>query len=237
MSSEAYPEFYHRTHEVLKLESQFLQQRIIEIQHLSDYINVLDLACGTGRLSHILKSADHLVSLDCNFAMLQFRQKQEFYNEALFQADNRRLPFKSNCFDMVVLAMNSIAYFSPKDVLLLMGEVNRVLKSNGAFILDQLNPEYLVTDDQFVELVGPNSGEAYEKISQKQSDGWRRVTRKYCSNDGNIHNIDEFLYFHELEKLRNTAYSVGFKTCLVWNGFGKSRVHRKSSRWVFEIRS
>ena len=237
MGFEAYPEFYHRSHGILKLESQFIQQRISEIGESPASIKILDLACGTGRLSNLFGTVDHLISSDKNFLMLKFRQKLKCDNEALFQADNLQLPMKSNCFDMILLSMNSVAYFSPDEVLVLMKEVNRVLKDGGIFIFDQLDPRRLSIDDEFVKLIGCDCFTAYERIDQKQIDGWQKVTRKYCSNDGNTYDIQEWLYFHKLNDLRKSANTAGFKTCVVWDGFGKSRVHRKSSRWVFEIRS
>ena len=236
MSSDAYPEFYHRTHEVLKLESQFINQRIMELNKVSNSIRVLDLACGTGRLSHLFSSADHLLSLDLNFSMLHFKGSIKSPYEALIQSNSLKLPFKRRYFNMIVLSMNSIAYFSPEEVRILFAEVNRVLGCNGVFILDQLNPEYLKADESFIELVAFPEFKAYEKIGYRRPDGWREVTRKYFIEHNDIQKRDELLYFHKLQNLRNEALSVGFKTCLVWSGFGKSRVHRNSSRWVFEIR-
>ena len=42
---------------------------------------------------------------------------------------------------MIVLAMNSIAYFSPDEASVLLNEVHRLLKPKGIFIMDQLNPD------------------------------------------------------------------------------------------------
>ena len=236
-SLNTYPEFYHRTHQVLKLESQFIKRRIIELTEVNESIRVLDLACGTGRLSHLFCSANQLVSLDLNFSMLEFQYDNKFSGENLIQSNSLKLPFKDCSFNMIILAMNSIAYFSPAEVIVLFKEVNRVLDRDGLFILDQLNPQYLITDESFVELLGSQNNKAYEKIGSKCPDGWRKVTRKYFTSKNDFKEIEELLYFHKLENLRDIALIVGFKTCLIWNGFGKSRVHRNSSRWVFEIRA
>ena len=209
---------------------------MLELHQLNSSIEVLDLACGTGRLSHLFALANRLVSLDLNYSMLKFKCVDRSLNEILVQSNTLKLPFKAHSFNMIVLAMNSIAYFSPDEASVLLNEVHRLLKPKGIFIMDQLNPEHLKIDESFVELVGSQQYKSYEKIGQKQPDGWRRVTRKYFTKPLHSKEIDELLYFHKLEKLRDLALSVGFKSCVIWSGFGKSRVYRNSSRWVFEIR-
>ena len=156
--------------------------------------------------------------------------KSCFSDKEIFKCD----AITSDIFDILLISAIEV---TTSEVIILFKEVNRVLDRNGLFILDQLNPQHLITDESFVELIGSQHSKAYEKIGSKCPDGWRKVTRKYFTYKNNFKEMEELLYFHKLENLRDIALIVGFKTCLVWNGFGKSRVHRNSSRWVFEIRA
>ncbi len=97
---------------------------------------VLDLGCGTGRLTDLLLNNGGEVSgIDVSEKMLEVaRKKYPWVNFA--QADAENLPFKDDEFDVVVSAF-VIVHF--KDLQKLFDEVCRVLKSGGIFVLTNIN--------------------------------------------------------------------------------------------------
>ena len=60
---------------------------MLELHQLNGSIEVLDLACGTGRLSHLFALANRLASLDLNYSMLKFKCVDRSLNEILVQSN------------------------------------------------------------------------------------------------------------------------------------------------------
>jgi ubiquinone/menaquinone biosynthesis C-methylase UbiE len=105
---------------------------------------VLDIACGTGELEHLLLArwpALRIVGTDLSGGMLrQAVRKGEDRRASWVQAEAARLPFPDNAFDCAVCA-NSFHYFrSPMSAL---REVCRVLHPHGWFVLVDWCDDYL----------------------------------------------------------------------------------------------
>jgi len=99
----------------------------------------LDLACGAGRHSAALASRGaRVVGFDLSMSLLRAAQRRP--GARLVRGDMRALAFGSARFDLVVNLFTSFGYFDRdddhRDVL---GEVARVLRPGGRFVLDFLN--------------------------------------------------------------------------------------------------
>ena len=96
---------------------------------------LLDLACGSGRVSLPLHAGGiSVVGIDLDpVALAAFRNQAG--TVALVQGSGPELPFASACFDWV-LAMQCFEYFDHRRFL---GEAYRVLRPGGLLIFDALN--------------------------------------------------------------------------------------------------
>jgi ubiquinone/menaquinone biosynthesis C-methylase UbiE len=98
---------------------------------------VLDLGCGTGRHTIILKKRGAKVwGIDLTPKMLEIA-KAEVKGVDFRLGTVYKLPYKSNFFDMVVSGL-VVEYFSNVDKA--FKEINRVLKKNGIFVFSITNP-------------------------------------------------------------------------------------------------
>ncbi len=103
---------------------------------------VLDLGCGSGIYSEILKSRGAIVSgIDISKKMIDIAKSQvdgiDFKVGSVY-----KLPYRSNYFDIVLAAL-VIHYFD--DLEAAFREIRRVLKKGGYFVFSTDNPVVLAT--------------------------------------------------------------------------------------------
>ncbi|EGR0771692.1 malonyl-[acyl-carrier protein] O-methyltransferase BioC [Vibrio cholerae] len=100
-------------------------------------LQVLDLGCGTGYFSALLRERGaQVVCADISHAMLeQARQRCGDEGMSYQLADAEQLPFTSACFDLV---FSSLALQWCEDLSLPLSEIRRVLKPHGQAFLSTL---------------------------------------------------------------------------------------------------
>ncbi len=101
---------------------------------------VLDLACGAGRhLRELARSGVPAVGLDLSRELLE-EARQADPSARLVRADMRRLPFADAAFGGLTSFFTSFGYFAARaDDLRVAGEMRRVLRPGGSFMLDFFN--------------------------------------------------------------------------------------------------
>ncbi len=92
---------------------------------------VLDLACGTGRLTRALAQNSRAFGLDAARAMLD--EARHIDPTDFIQGDAFKLPFADSAFDAVT-ALRLVFHFKQLD--LLFAEVSRVVRPGGSFVFD-----------------------------------------------------------------------------------------------------
>ena len=104
-------------------------------KNLTDKI-VLDLGCGTGRLTgNLLERGASVIGVDVSREMLNILKKK-FPQVETVLADVENLPFEDNRFDLV---MANFLIVHLKDLDLAFREIYRVLKDDGFLILTNIN--------------------------------------------------------------------------------------------------
>lgn len=107
-------------------------------------MSVLDLGCGTGRITRELVRRELRVwACDLNpLALNSLRASLDSSSAVIVKiADARELPFENEFFDAVVVAFNGLDYVYPEsDRLHAVVEISRVLRPGGVFIFSSHNP-------------------------------------------------------------------------------------------------
>lgn len=111
---------------VYKKEEELFKQLLMK-----EELNVLDLACGSGRYTEMLNSEKY-VGLDFSPAMLKLA-KQRYPENQFILADAFHLPFKEEVFNQVFASR--FIHHHP-DLRDFYHEVSKVLFKNGVFIFD-----------------------------------------------------------------------------------------------------
>lgn len=122
--------------------------RIIEILHLEPDQKILDLCCGQGR--HTLELARrgyNAEGLDQSHYLIQRARstaKKEELSVRFREGDARRLPYRTDTYDVVLVLGNSFGYLdSVEEDLRILTELRRILKPWGRVLLDVADGEYL----------------------------------------------------------------------------------------------
>lgn len=109
---------------------------------------ILDLCCGNGRHSIELKKLGYdVVGIDLSEDLLESARKKASENNIdlkLIKCDMREIPYE-NYFDLVVQFFTSFGYFeTDEENQKVLSAISRSLKGNGRFLIDYLNPDYIV---------------------------------------------------------------------------------------------
>jgi malonyl-CoA O-methyltransferase len=111
------------------------QRSMLEVWPNVDGMRVLDLACGSGRYSHLLCEANaaQVVALDFCMGMLE-----QVAAAARVRASMMQLPFRAAVFDTVV---SGLAVGHATDIRQWMSEVARVLRPEGNLVYSDFHSE------------------------------------------------------------------------------------------------
>jgi SAM-dependent methyltransferase len=107
---------------------------------------VLDLACGAGRHTRVLRERWWTVGLDLSMALLKLARK-ESADGPYVRADMRDLPFADGTFDLVVNLFTSFGYFDDdSEHLRVLSCVSTAMKHGGTLVIDFLNSSQVRRD-------------------------------------------------------------------------------------------
>jgi len=107
---------------------------------------VLDLACGAGRHTRVLRERWWTVGLDLSLALLRLARRESL--EAPYvRADMRELPFADESFDLVVNLFTSFGYFEDdSEHVRVLACVGAAMKRGGTLVIDFLNASQVRRD-------------------------------------------------------------------------------------------
>ncbi|TVR41119.1 MAG: class I SAM-dependent methyltransferase [Planctomycetota bacterium] len=142
--------------------------------------SILELGCGTGRISLLLAAMGHrVIGLDCVAAMLQHaRSKPGAAEVQWIEGDMRRLDavdeLSLGAFDAVIIANNTLAHVHTVAQLLDICEyIQRLLKPGGSLWLDCFAPsEDLLHpgSEDLVTYIDPSDGAMVQVVEEHSCD-------------------------------------------------------------------
>ncbi|HEX6250946.1 MAG TPA: methyltransferase domain-containing protein [Gemmatimonadaceae bacterium] len=104
---------------------------------------VLDLACGSGRHTRLLRKLGWSVGLDLSPVLLRLARANDPEGPYV-RADMRILPFADDTFSLITNLFTSFGYFATdEEHATVLAEIRRVLREGGVFVLDYLNAPHV----------------------------------------------------------------------------------------------
>jgi len=201
---------------------------------------VLDHCCGSGRLSIPLSLHMPVVSLDLSSYLLQAAKEKAkqmgVENLHLIRADMRCLPFRSGVFDNLINVWTSFGYFSEAENKAVFEEIASVLKSGGIFVLDLVNPNWLLMN--FREKDWREDKEYLSLVHRSLDWKDKRIECRWIVINKQTKEFDEINFDHrlyDLQELKTLLDNVGLETMQVYGSFKKEDFDEARSERIIII--
>lgn len=194
---------------------------------------VLDLACGAGRHTEVLRRRGYrTLGVDLSLTLLAHRP-----DLPRVAGDMRGLPFTAATFDWVLNFFTSFGYFeSERENFRVLEEVVRVLTPGGAFLVDLLNPEPAVRG------LSPTESRQVEG-RQVEIERWYDAARERINKriviecaDGPPRTYLESVRAYRLEEVTNGLAWAGLEVAGRYGGFDGAPYSRESERMILLAR-
>lgn len=189
----------------------------------------LDLACGAGRHTRVLREIAWTVGLDLSFTLLSIARKDS-PDSPYVRADMRAIPFADEAFDLVVNLFTSFGYFeADAQHRRVLAEVARVTCPGGRFVMDFLNADEvrrsLVPYDERV--IGDRVVEQRRSITSDN-----RFVEKTISLRGDSKQFVERVRLFDAEELATMIKEAGFRIDHSFGGYDASAMTAASDRVI-----
>jgi SAM-dependent methyltransferase len=217
---------------------------------------VLELACGTGRLTFPLaRTGAHVTGLDSSapfLARAAERVPAELRSRVELVEGDMRAPGLAGPFDLVLVAFNSLAYLHTiDDQLACLRAARGLLADGGRFAFDLVMPRFDLLAEAMGRCCPPVRVDADHPVAEQ---GLRRMIRSYVDRydaasqtlrstntytlvgeDGRVEHrigdVDWHIYFpRELEAVLAAA---GLRVEHRWGGYDRSPWSAASRRYVW----
>ena len=201
---------------------------------------VLDLGCGTGKLTRLMAKAGYdMTGVDSSAEMLQIAWSQTVEEEILCCVQERQELDLDGCVRAVYSACDCINYVLDEEELQeAFARVYEHLETGGLFIFD------MNTDSNYTQLLGENtfaeSREDGSFIWENYYDEEERIneydlTPFITEQDGLYRRFSEThyqrdYYFHQIKIMLEKA---GFVCEAIYDDYSEETVHAESERAVF----
>jgi ubiquinone/menaquinone biosynthesis C-methylase UbiE len=196
---------------------------------------VLDLCCGMGRHSLALAEAGYEVTgVDLSEPLLREARSQIGAEQVIFlSSDMRDLPLDGG-FDAVVNLFTSFGYFeADEEQIKVLREICRMLKPGGKFIIDFLNPAYVIR--HLVPHSTREDGENLIDESRRIEDGYvKKDIILTSNNDSTPRQYHERVKLYPLEKFEEMISEAGLQLEAVHGSYEEEAYDAESStRMIF----
>lgn len=208
-------------------------------------VNILELACGTGKIAvDLAKEGYNVTGFDLSDEMLSLaydRMEKENVQILLLEGDMREIG-EIGSYDMVTCFSDSLCYLTEEeDLQKVFDGVYATLKKEGTFLFDvhslyQVNEifpgyQYIYQDEKDVFL--------WESFEGEKPNSVEHMLTFFIEKEEDI--FERIHEFHEertysIEVFTKLLTNAGFKDIDVKADFGRQSIQSDTSRWFFTCR-
>jgi SAM-dependent methyltransferase len=181
---------------------------------------VLDLACGHGRIANRLAGRGcRLTGLDATPLFLERARSDAAargVSVTYIEGDMRLLPWDDEHFDRVINVFTAFGYFDDADNRRVLAEVARVLRPGGRLAMELNNRDWLIRNFQPASVVD-RAGDLMIDQRRLEPLTGRIVTERTVVRQGQVRRIPFFVRLFTFTEMRDWLLGAGFATV---HGYG-----------------
>lgn len=188
-------------------------EAVWRLLELEPGMEVLDLACGHGRIANRLAGRGALVTgLDATPLFLEHARRDASEREVAARyvaGDMRSLAWRGSRFDRVLSWFTSFGYFDDDDNRRVLHEAHRVLRPGGKFLIENNNLSELLPRWQPAVVVQRGSDFSIDRSIFDPTTGRARTDRIVIRN-GHVRRFSFSVRMFIAAELRNWLIDAGF---------------------------
>lgn len=193
---------------------------IWRLLQLEPGMQVLDLACGHGRIANRLAARGcQVTGLDSTPLFLDHagRDAAELGVAVDYvEGDMRALPWTQR-FDRVVNWFSAFGYFDDPDNRRVLTEIARVLRPGGHVAFELMNRDWLVREFQPDRVAAERDGDLIIDRTRLDPLTGRALTERIVLRAGRVRRIPFFLRLFTFTELRDWLFAAGFAGIEAYN--------------------
>jgi SAM-dependent methyltransferase len=187
---------------------------IWQLLELEPGLEVLDLACGHGRIANALAARGcQVTGLDATPLFLD-RARHDAAARGVavtyVEGDMRELPWTGR-FDRVINWVTAFGYFDDSDNRRVLSEVARVLKPGGLFALEMNNRDWVIRHFQPASVAERDGDLLIDQRRLEPATG-RIVIERTVIRGAQVRRVPYFLRMFTFTELRDWLLNAGFAT-------------------------
>ncbi|MEV5709498.1 methyltransferase domain-containing protein [Actinoallomurus sp. NPDC052274] len=176
-------------------------------------MEVLDLACGHGRIANRLAERDcRVTGLDVTPAFLERARQDAAARRApvtYVEGDMRSLPWERR-FDRVISWFTAFGYFDDEGNRRVLSEVARVLTPGGRFAVELNNRDWIIRNFQPASVIERDGDLMIDQRTLDPLTG-RAVTERTVVRQGRVRQVPFHVRMFTFTELRDWLLAAGFR--------------------------
>lgn len=207
---------------------------LVKLLELEKPLDILDLACGTGRHANRLAALGHrLTGVDLmeGFLSLARQDAAERGLQVRYQqGDMRRIAFQE-AFDRVMVLFTAFGYFEDEDNLLVLKNVQQALRPGGLFITDSMNRDVVLKNFQPVHVTEKEGNLMIDRNSFDSLNGFIH-NQRIIIRDGVRRDKPFKIRLYNPTEFAALLRQAGLELVAMYGGFDAQPVSAESRRLV-----
>jgi ubiquinone/menaquinone biosynthesis C-methylase UbiE len=197
----------------LEAVSDAQAETIWRLLNLAPGMEVLDLACGHGRIANRLaQRGAHVTGLDATPLFLEHARRvaaERGVEVDYVSGDMRSLPWPEHRFERVISWFTSFGYFDDADNQKVLSEAHRVLRPGGWLLIENNNLTELLPRWLPAVVVERDGDFMIDRSTFEPSTG-RAVTERTCVRDGQVRRFTYSVRMFIAVELKGWLLAAGF---------------------------